>query len=43
LTRIVRLDPADPDAARAFYEVREAARRADEPFTSPLSRQVARN
>jgi GNAT superfamily N-acetyltransferase len=43
LTRIVRLDPADPDAARAFYAVREAARRADEPFTSPLSRQMARN
>lgn len=39
----MRLDPADPDAARAFYEVREAARVADEPFTSPLSRQMARN
>ncbi|HEX6449652.1 MAG TPA: GNAT family N-acetyltransferase [Trebonia sp.] len=43
MTQIVRLDPADPDAARAFYEVREAARVADEPFTSPLSRQMARN
>jgi GNAT superfamily N-acetyltransferase len=40
---LVRFDPADNAAVRAFYEVREAARLADEPFTSPLSRQVLRN
>jgi GNAT superfamily N-acetyltransferase len=40
---LVRFDPADNAAVRSFYEVREAARLADEPFTSPLSRQVLRN
>jgi GNAT superfamily N-acetyltransferase len=40
---LVRFDPADDDAARAVLEARDAARLADEPFSSPLSLQVLRN